>query len=646
MSAKINQVNIEDFSVSDLVGDPVEGIVNGDFVKTLYNPSDTEVSGSITVTVSELGNGDYRAKFTPDAIGKWYLVIRHATHFPGGKGSQIEVYDTDLDTVAASVWDSVLSGQTHNVPGSAGRRLRNMQDLGTYEGGAVWIDTVDGVAGTDLYENGVVNNPVSNLADARTIADNVGLKAFNILSGSAIVLDQEYDGFSFGGIGYTVDLNSKSVTGTHFSRAMVTGDDDGIANSPLPTRYEMCGIDAMAVGASIFNRCALMSDLTLTEAAIYLFDHCLSAVAGTGSPTLDFGDSGPKQVNMRHYSGGIEVLNMGHVTVHKMSLEGNGQLKINANCTDAIAADQIAIRGNFKLTDYVSGGWGGTISDDARFAVSNVSDGVWDEPLTGLTHNIATSAGRRLRELGGYVVYAGTAVGAGNGVNQIELNGDASDVDGAYDPSLISIVDGLGAGQSRLILEYEGSTRIATVDRNWKVQPNDTSDFVITGNPGREHVNEGLARGGTINTITLNALGSDDDDVYNGQRVFIRSGKGEDQAGVIKSYNGTSKVATMWHDWTVIPDDTTGYAMIPDHIVSPSEIWDDPAAKRVLGMLHENISIDQPEYDNHGNMESARVRIYSDNVSVGSDDNVIGEYLITAPSSGPGKFITWEQVKV
>jgi hypothetical protein len=389
-----------------------------------------------------------------------------------------------------------------------------------------------------------------------------------------------------------------------------------------------------------------MSDLILAEAGIYLFDGCFSAVAGTGTPTLDFGNSGPKQINMRHYSGGIEVLNMGHVTVHKMSLEGNGQLKINANCTLAIAADQIAIRGCFKVTDYVAGGWGGTISDDARFAVSNVTDGVWDEPLTGSTHNIATSSGRRLRELSGYVVYSGTAIGNGNGVNQIELDDGASSINGAYDPALISIVDGQGAGQSRLILEYAGATKMATVDRNWKVQPNGTSDFVITGSMGREHVNEGLAQGGTINTITLNLLASDDNEVYVGQRVFLRSGKGEDQSGVIQSYDGSTHIATLWHDWIIIPDNTTGYAMIPDHIVPPSKIWDEPAAKRLLGLLHENISIDEPVYDEHGNLSGARVRIYSEAGSVGTDSDVLASYTITAPSDAPGQFTTWNQVKI
>ncbi len=67
--------------------------------------------------------------------------------------------------------------------------------------------------------------------------------------------------------------------------------------------------------------------------------------------------------------------------------------------------------------------------------------------------------------------------------------------------------------------------------------------------------------------------------------------------------------------------------------------------KRLLGLTHENIFIDNPVYDGNNNMTSARVRIYSDAVSVGTASNVIGTYTITAPGDGPGKFTTWKQVK-
>jgi len=47
-----------------------------------------------------------------------------------------------VDEIVDQVWDEVLTGATHNVTNSAGRRLRTLQTGGNYEGGMVWIDTV------------------------------------------------------------------------------------------------------------------------------------------------------------------------------------------------------------------------------------------------------------------------------------------------------------------------------------------------------------------------------------------------------------------------------------------------------------------------------------------------------------------------
>ena len=67
--------------------------------------------------------------------------------------------------------------------------------------------------------------------------------------------------------------------------------------------------------------------------------------------------------------------------------------------------------------------------------------------------------------------------------------------------------------------------------------------------------------------------------------------------------------------------------------------------KRLLGLTHENIFIDNPTYDGDGNMTSARVRIYSNPSSVGTGSDVIGTYQVSAPSSAPGQFITWSQIR-
>lgn len=199
-------------------------------------------------------------------------------------------------------------------------------------------------------------------------------------------------------------------------------------------------------------------------------------------------------------------------------------------------------------------------------------DNIWDEVLTGGTHNVISSAGRRLRQIAGNVVHSGTAQGAGVNGNQIILDAGASAVNGSYDPSLIAIVDGAGIGQCRLILQYEGATRTATVDRDWKVQPDITSEFIIYADAGREHVNEGLAQAGGASSITLNVNASSLDDNYVSQEVFIRSGTGQDQARVITAYNGTTKVATVSEPWGTIPDTTSGYVILPTHVHELADI--------------------------------------------------------------------------
>lgn len=219
---------------------------------------------------------------------------------------------------------------------------------------------------------------------------------------------------------------------------------------------------------------------------------------------------------------------------------------------------------------------------------------IWDELLAD--HSIKGSAGRRLRNIVSMVLLDGTCPSAPLQTNQIILNGDASVVDGAYDPAGIAIIGGTGSGQTRLIYEYKGSTKTATVDRDWKIQPDDTSEYEIFTHPGREHVNEGLARGGGTNTIILNELTSDDDDTYKGQVVFIRSGKGADQFGKVIAYNGTSKEATVCCNWSVIPDATSAYVMLPTgafNVVDVGSVGGTPVESGdvITGVFQNNVTV-------------------------------------------------------
>ena len=185
------------------------------------------------------------------------------------------------------------------------------------------------------------------------------------------------------------------------------------------------------------------------------------------------------------------------------------------------------------------------------------ADAVWDEVLTGATHNTATTAGRRLRQLTDNAVRQETAQ-AGS-VNTITLDENASATDRQYDPGIIMLYGGTGAGQSRRIIDYIGATKVATVNQDWRVNPSSDSEFVIFADSGLEYDNEGAAVGGGATTITLNGVAVATNDIYNGQIIATVSGIGKGQARIITDYVGATKVATVHRAWATNPAAGTGY---------------------------------------------------------------------------------------
>jgi len=67
------------------------------------------------------------------------------------------------------------------------------------------------------------------------------------------------------------------------------------------------------------------------------------------------------------------------------------------------------------------------------------------------------------------VVQSGTA--AGGGANTITLAAGASSVYGAYIGATVYLTGGTGSGQNKRIIDYNGSTKVATVDSAWAINP-------------------------------------------------------------------------------------------------------------------------------------------------------------------------------
>lgn len=264
---------------------------------------------------------------------------------------------------ADAVWDEVLTGATHNVVNSAGRRLRQIQEAGGYSFGAIYIDTVNGAAGTTDFENGVDSNPVDSIADANTLAASLGISTFRIAAGSTITLAAAQNNQSFSGDNWTLALGGQDITGSVFAGATVSGIASGTGTRQI---FHQCLMDACShVAGTHILESGISGTQTVVEAGDYFLDRCHSGIAGTATWVWEFGDAiGNTNLNVRNYSGGIQLESMGDTGTDTVSIEGRGQI-IEGTCTGGT----VAVRGSFT----VSGITNLTLSDDARIDVGQIN---------------------------------------------------------------------------------------------------------------------------------------------------------------------------------------------------------------------------------------------------------------------------------
>ena len=235
----------------------------------------------------------------------------------------------------------------------------------------------------------------------------------------------------------------------------------------------------------------------------------------------------------------------------------------DATWTDAKAAfldHSIAtVDGNVDAILLDTGTDGVLLADTATSA--QLVDDAWDELLTGGTHNIASSAGRRVREIGAYAIESGTA--QDGTANNITLATAASAIDRTYNRNLLVVTDNTGAGQTRAIVDYNGTTKVATIDRAWETNPDNTSTYQITANDTPLVVDHGLAQDGSADTITLRDAASAINNTYNNSIVAIAGGTGRGQSRLITGYAGSTRVATVAANWITNPDVTSVYIVMP-----------------------------------------------------------------------------------
>lgn len=262
---------------------------------------------------------------------------------------------------AKAIWDRITNGANHNISGSAGRILRTLQTLGTYDNSSLWFDSVDGVGGTDQYENATGGNPSNSLANMLTIMGTSGTKykAITVVPGSTLTLNATVATKALLGEHWTLVLGGQSISGTFVSGA----DVSGICTGPAEVHFFNCHMSSVTVPEAHIESCGLAGVLTLSAAGNYFLDGCHSS----GSPAVDFQDANEnKNVCISGYQGKLELRNFGQAgATHTVDIVGGGELILASTCE----IGTINISGNIKLTDNVVGGFvsgGGTINQNAR----------------------------------------------------------------------------------------------------------------------------------------------------------------------------------------------------------------------------------------------------------------------------------------
>ncbi|MDD4767588.1 MAG: phage tail sheath subtilisin-like domain-containing protein [Desulfotomaculaceae bacterium] len=149
----------------------------------------------------------------------------------------------------------------------------------------------------------------------------------------------------------------------------------------------------------------------------------------------------------------------------------------------------------------------------------------------------------------------------------ITLAAGASLTDQAYNGMWIQITGGTGAGQMRLITDYDGTSKAAAVEPDWVTTPDITTTYrvytlaYLAG--GLESlVGQGTAAGAAADSITLAEEAADTDDAYQGLQIEIIGGAGAGQVRTVTGYDGAGRVAAIDPAWAVEPDAASAYRII------------------------------------------------------------------------------------
>lgn len=247
----------------------------------------------------------------------------------------------------------------------------------------VVVDPVNGVPGT-TFGIGISRQPSSNMADAKTIADAMGIKTFNIL-GAVSLNAADYSGYRFIGNDPLNDIltltSATDLDGATFALVQLQGT---VASGDL--FCQNCLLNSLNGFSGVALETTFIGTVVLKASSLFgtsILRACFSALDNLlNSPIFSYNGLGVA-LQLQGYNGAFEVRNMTHASARFEANMSSGVITLNGTNT----AGQATIRGNSQVNDTTAGT---TVNDQTTHAL--VLETTEHQSVVGsLGHTVATN---------------------------------------------------------------------------------------------------------------------------------------------------------------------------------------------------------------------------------------------------------------
>jgi len=334
------------------------------------------------------------------------------------------ITEQDKQDIINGVWNETL--HSYEVLDTAGNLLHGINFLEP----SVYIDTELATNG-----NGTSIDPFNNFPDAVDFAESVGWKHLKLLSDATI--DRTLKNFVIEGIGNlpVLDFNGQNVDKSEFLKVKLTGVQVGSITAREVVLLNLQGV------SGVYKDSGIIGDIVLANNAIVTIASAsnLPTTASLKYNKINMGNgTGSAILNLRKYSGGIELINVNNSNRAATCEFSGGQIKLNSSNTAGI----IGIVG-LPDTAIFDASAGSIVNTDSVFpGAQTITNTIWNADLNNyLSANSTASAIKNLQIL---IEETGEShTGTGNMYYVDPFNGAsfASGADGSLDKPLASIQD-------------------------------------------------------------------------------------------------------------------------------------------------------------------------------------------------------------